>query len=115
GATIARNAQTHYQAQEAEAASESATLRAPQELETYKRRFLYNAALYRAKKRAVEFAQESVRLATLGYNAGTRTSTDVLDAELDLIRARAGVVRAQVDGSEALINLELAVGKGLRQ
>lgn len=113
GATIARNAQTHYQAQEAEAAAESANLSAPQEFETFKRRYLYNSGLYRARRRAVDMAQESVRLATLGYNAGTRTSTDVLDAELDLIRARAGVVRAQVDGSEALINLELAVGKGL--
>jgi outer membrane protein TolC len=113
GATLARNFQTHYQAQQAEAAAESATLRAPQEFETFKRRYLYNATLYRARRRALEMAQESVRLATLGYNAGTRTSTDVLDAELDLIRARAGIIRAQVDGSEALINLELAVGKGL--
>jgi outer membrane protein TolC len=113
GATLARNFRTHYQAQEAEAAAERAKLQAPQEFETYKRRYFYNARVYAAKRRAVEMAQESVRLATLGYNAGTRTSTDVLDAELDLIRARAGVVRAQVDGADALINLELAVGKGL--
>jgi outer membrane protein TolC len=113
GATLARNFESHYRAQQAEAAAESATLRAPQEFETYKRRYIYNASLYRARRRALEMAEESVRLATLGYNAGTRTSTDVLDAELDLIRARAGIVRAQVDGSESLINLELAVGKGL--
>jgi outer membrane protein TolC len=113
GASLSKNFQTHYQAQQAEAAAESASLHAPQEFEIYKRRYLYNAGLYRAKRRALEMAQESVRLATLGYNAGTRTSTDVLDAELDLIRARAGVVRAQVDGADALINLELAVGKGL--
>jgi outer membrane protein TolC len=112
GATLARNFETHYRTQEAEAEAEARTLQAPKDFELYKRSYLYNSNLYRAKRRALDMAQESVRLANLGYNAGTRTSTDVLDAELDLIRARAGVVRAQVDGAQALINLELAVGKG---
>jgi outer membrane protein TolC len=60
----------------------------------------------------VDKAQESVRLATLGQKAGTRTTTEVLDAELDSFRSSAGVVSAQMDAAEALINLELALGKG---
>ena len=45
--------------------------------------------------------------------AGTRTSSETLDAELDLFRARAGVVNAQVNASEAQIRLELALGRRL--
>jgi OMF family outer membrane factor len=81
------------------------------DFENYRRRFLYNVSLYKARSHAIESATESVRLAKISYQAGTRTSTEVLDAELDLFRARAGVVRAQVESAEALINLELALGR----
>jgi outer membrane protein TolC len=54
-----------------------------------------------------------VRLATLGLKAGTRTHTEVLDAELELFRARAGVIKAQADAMEAFINLELSLGEPL--
>jgi outer membrane protein TolC len=56
-----------------------------------------------------------VRLARLSYDAGSRTNTDVLDAELDLFRTRAGVVQSQLSAAEALINLELAFGSSLSQ
>lgn len=111
GASLSRFKQTAYQAEQAQAALDAIRLSAPEDLETWKRRFYYNVELYRAKRRAVETAQESVRLANLGYGAGTRTSTDVLDAELDLFRAKAGVVRAQLNGIEAAGRLEVALGK----
>jgi outer membrane protein TolC len=111
GASIARQKESLYQAQQAELASKAAQMKAPTEFETWKRRYRYNAALFEARKRAVDAAKESIRLAKLGVRAGTRTNTDLLDAELDYFRAGAGVVKAQLDSVEALINLELALGR----
>ncbi len=113
GALLARQYETVYQREQAESQARMAVLHAPLDIKTWNRRLLYNIALYGARLRAIESAEESVRLAKLSYGAGTRTSTDVLDAELDLFRARAGVVRAQVDTAEARLNLELALGRHL--
>jgi len=111
GAAIARQKEASYNQLASEASAQAATLRAPNEFETYKRKFTSNVALYRARKRAIDSAEESVRLAKVGFGAGTRTTTDLLDSELDLFRARAGVVRAQVDAAQALINFQLALGR----
>jgi outer membrane protein TolC len=110
-ASLARSKEAVYQATAAQASTRITELQAPIDLELWKRRYALNTQIYLAKKSDVEKAEESVRLATLGIRAGTRTSTEVLDAELDLFRARAGVVRAQVDAAEAKINFELAVGQ----
>jgi outer membrane protein TolC len=87
-----------------------AMISSPHEFEVWKRKFIYNKALYLARKRAVEKSSESVRLASLGVRAGTKTHSETLDAELELFRARAGVIRAQMDALEAWANLELALG-----
>ena len=113
GASIAHQKETIYASQQAEATATAGLLKAPNDFELWKRRFTYNVALYKARTHAIESAEESVRLAKLGFNAGTRTTVDVLDAELDLFRARAGVVQAQVDAAEAILNLELALGRKL--
>jgi len=111
GATLARHQQAVHQAAQAELAAREAEIRLPTDIDQWKRKFLYNVSLYSARVRAIEMADESVRLARLGFDAGVRTNTDVLDAELDLFRARAGVVRAQLDAAEAFLNLELALGR----
>jgi outer membrane protein TolC len=49
----------------------------------------------------------------VGFKAGTRTTTDVLDAELEEFQASAGLVQAQINSLEALIQLELVTGKRL--
>ncbi len=72
-----------------------------------------SVVLYQAKLTDVDKAKESARLATLGFKAGTRTTTDVLDAELEQFRAEAGLVQAQLNALEALNNLEMAIGKGI--
>jgi outer membrane protein TolC len=110
---IARQRVAAAQQVQAERISQAANLRAPADFELWKRRFLTQVQLYKARTHAIESAQESVRLSHLSYEAGTRTSTEVLDTELDLFRARAGAVRAQLDAAESLINLELAVGHHL--
>ena len=111
GYSIARQLEAHYDKVAAEATARAAVLNAPDEFETYKRRFTSNVSLFRARQRAIDSAEESVRLARAGFSAGTRTTTDLLDSELDLFRARAGLVRAQVDAAQAFINFQLALGR----
>ena len=109
--SIALARQAFYERVQAENSLEQSRLQLPYDLNFWKRRYVYSSTLYRAKRSDIEKAQESVRLATEGFRAGARTSTEVLDAELDLFRARAGVVNAQTSSLEALINLELALGR----
>jgi outer membrane protein TolC len=112
-APSSRAVQAEAREAQAVATKRQAYLKNKYDFDFWKRRYLYSASLYKAKTDDVEKAQESVRLATQSFKAGARTSSDVLDAELDLFRARAGVVNAQVNAVEALVNLELALGKEL--
>lgn len=112
-ASTAKSAQADARQVQAAETTRQARLKSNYDFDFWKRRYLYSASLYQAKLVDVEKAQESVRLATQSFKAGTRTSSEVLDAELDLFRARAGVVNAQVNAAEALVNLELALGKEL--
>jgi outer membrane protein TolC len=111
GATLARSQENAARLKEAEASIRMARIQVPQDIENWKRKYALSSQVYFAKSSDVQKAEESVRLATLGLRAGTRTSTEVLDSELDLFRARAGVVKAQVDAIEAKTNLELALGQ----
>jgi outer membrane protein TolC len=112
-ASSAQSAQADARQVQARETTRQAKLKDSYDFDFWKRRYLYSAALYKAKTVDVEKAQESVRLATQSFKAGTRTSSEVLDAELDLFRARAGLVNAQVSAAEALISLELSLGKEL--
>lgn len=109
--SISRSKQAIYQKIQVEKQLEGARLQAPNDFEFWKRRYLYSAALYDAKLSDVKKGEESVRLAKAAMNAGVRTNSEVLDAELDLFRARAGLVNSLRGSAEAKIKLELAVGK----
>lgn len=113
GESIAKANEADEQAKEARDDYASAQLQTPYEFDLWKRRLVSSVSLYRAKLTDVDKAKESARLATLGFKAGTRTTTDVLDAELEEYRASAGLVQAQLNALEALINLELVTGKRL--
>jgi outer membrane protein TolC len=82
----------------------------PADLEEAKKRFAYDIINYKAKLSSVRKAEEAVRLARGGVRAGTRTNTETLDAVVDLNRAKAASVKAQIDAVEALGQLELIVG-----
>ncbi len=110
---IAKSKEVGAQAVQAEKALEIARIQAPTDLEFWKRRFLYSAALYNAKLSDVKKSEESVRLAKAAMKAGVRTNSEVLDAELDLFRARAGLVNSLKNSTEARIHLELAIGRKL--
>ena len=92
-----------------------ALLHVPVEFDSWKKRFQTASVNYKAKVLNVSRAQESVRLAQESYRAGTRTNSEVLDAELDLFRSRAGVVSTQLSAEEALINLESVTGRTIER
>jgi outer membrane protein TolC len=111
GVSYSKSRQAEYRQIEAEKTSQEAKLQLPYEFSYWKKRFLSNADHYLTRQLDVSRSEESVRLAKEEEKAGTRTSTETLDAELDLFRAKAGVVNAQVNAAEAEIRLELVVGR----
>ncbi|HTA77643.1 MAG TPA: TolC family protein [bacterium] len=113
GISLAKAKEAEEKANGANADLRAIQIQAPYDFDTWKRKLVSSAAVYQAKLTDVDEAKESVRLATLGFKAGVNTTTDVLDAELDKFTASAGLVQAQVGMLEAVINLELAIGKRL--
>ena len=105
--------QNQYKAIAAEKSLKKAHLDAPTEFSFWKKRYLYSASLYQAKNSDLKRAEETVRLAGAGFKAGVRTTTEVLDAELELFRARAGIVTTQLNCLESKIKLELSTGESL--
>ena len=82
----------------------------PANLEEARRRFSYHVMNYKSKLSSIRKAEEAVRLAQGGLKAGTLTNTDVLDAVVEWNRAKATVIKSQIDAIDALGQLELAVG-----
>ena len=113
GSSLAKANESNEQAKQAQEDYRSTQLQTPNDFDLWKRRLVSSVALYKTRLEDVDKAKESARLATLGFKAGTRTTTDVLDAELEEYRASAGLVQAQLNALEALINLELVTGKRL--
>ena len=109
--SIAKNREAKADAFKSQKLVKQSLIHIPVEFENWKRKFETASVNYKAKVLNVSRAQESVRLAQEGYRAGTRTNGEVLDAELDLFRSRAGVVSTQLNAEEALINLESVVGR----
>ena len=86
-------------------------LKAANDVEFWKKKLMYFISVYQSRQSDIQKAGESVRLAKEGRKVGVRTNTDLLDAELELFRAQASSVNAQIGAVEALINLELATGQ----
>ncbi len=110
-ASIARSHEADADYVKSQKLVRQASLHIPVAFDNWKKRFETASVNYKAKVLNVSRAQESVRLAKEGYRAGTRINSEVLDAELDLFRARAGVVSTQLSAELALINLESVVGR----
>ncbi|MBF0361332.1 MAG: TolC family protein [Oligoflexia bacterium] len=73
----------------------------------WKKRYKLAYSQYHARLRSISKAEESVRLAKVGIRNGTRTNSELLDAELDLFRARANLIKSKLDAIEASFNLKL--------
>jgi outer membrane protein TolC len=109
--SIAKSKESIEQRVQVEKSSRIALLKAKQDLEFWKRKYIYFCSVSKSRINDVQKASESVRLAKEGRRVGARTNTDLLDAEGELFRAKAGLVTAQVGAVEALISLELATGQ----
>jgi outer membrane protein TolC len=111
GVSYARARQDEARKVQAEKAVEQARIPVSNDFAYWKRRYISNTDHFTSKQLNVKRSLESVRLAREEERAGTRTSSEVLDAELDLYRSKAGEVNAQVNALESLINLELVLGR----
>ncbi|MDJ0631979.1 MAG: TolC family protein [Xenococcaceae cyanobacterium MO_188.B29] len=60
-------------------------------------------------QKALELAEESLRLARLRFQAGVGTQTEVIEAQSDLTTARANLLRAVIDYNQSLNQLQRAV------
>ncbi len=103
----------HAQREKIEADINAAKLNAYGDFEQMKRKYISNTRRFEIKNLDTQRSEESVRLARLEARAGSRTNTEVLDAELDLFRSKAGSVLAKMNAVEALINLEITLGRRL--
>ena len=110
-ALISRNRAQAHLADESAALARELHLRSLGEEENWFRQLRYSATQYQAKKRALESASEEFRLAKIGFTAGSYTNSQVLDAQVDVTRAKAGILRAQIDNREALGKLEAMFGR----
>lgn len=110
---MARSRESAEQKYQADRQLKMAQLHSKEEFELWRRKFIYFCSVYQARVSDVAKSDESVRLAKEGRRVGARTNTDLLDAESELFRARAGQVNAQIGAIEALINLELTTGQKL--
>lgn len=81
----------------------------PEQIETMKDRFEYDLVNFKAKQNSLHKAEEAARLARMELKAGTRTGSEILDSVVDLNRARAAAIQAQVETIEDLGRLELAL------
>ncbi len=113
GAAEARNREAIEKKVQNEKALRMAELKAAQDVALWKRKYHYFYSVYKSRQSDIGKAKESVRLAKEGRRVGSRTNSDLLDAETDLNRAQAGAIHAQLGVIEALINLELATGQSL--
>lgn len=111
--SIAKSHEAAAQRIQLENSLRTSELKAKQDIEFWKRKFNYFNTVYLSKVADLEKSNETIRLAKEGRRQGVRTTTDLLDAELDLFRSRAGLVTAQIGAIEALISLELATGQHL--
>jgi outer membrane protein TolC len=113
--SIAKSKESIEQKYQAEKTLRQAELKAQRDFDYWKRKYVYFCSVYEARKNDIVKAEESVRLSREGQKVGARTNTDVLDAEAELFRARAGAVNAQIGAIEAIVNLELSSGEKLVQ
>jgi outer membrane protein TolC len=113
GVSVSKSHAAQAGAQRAENQYQETLLTLPSDFELWKRRYIYSAHAFDSKNQNLKSSEESFRISGVSFQQGRKTITDVLEAETDLFRARAGVVQAQLDAEEALVKLELTIGKDI--
>lgn len=111
GVSYSRSQQAIQKKVQSEKLLRAYDIQASKDLNIWTRRYLSQCRIYRARMEDIKRSEESVRLAKEGRKVGARTESEILDAEVDLYRSRAGAVKAQLAAVEAIINLQLAEGR----
>jgi len=65
-------------------------------------------------EKAVELAEESLRLARLRFQAGVGTQTDVIEAQSELTTARGNLLGSVINYNQSLVQIERAVTNNTR-
>lgn len=112
-ASSAKDHQSIEQKHQAETQLRTLKLKSKQDFEFWKRKLNYYIINYEARLNDIQKSLESVRLAKEGVKVGSRTNTDLLDAEAEVYKAQAGAVNAQMGFIESYYNLELTLGKNI--
>ena len=112
--STARTYQSLSEKNELEQNLNARRLKAIVDIQFWRRKYSYFNALYSARTREIGKSEESLRLARVGQREGTRTSSDLLDAQSELFRSKAGAINAQLGSIEAFLNLEMATGKPIK-
>ena len=99
---------------EAEAVLSSKRNKGRTDAELWRRKLHYYSNLSMTRRGDVSKSEESLRLAKVGQKEGTRTTTDLLDAEAELFRSKANEINAQIGAIESLINFEIATGQKIK-
>jgi outer membrane protein TolC len=90
-----------------------ARIQAATDVQTNESDYQFQLSQFVANTDNLDRSKRSVQLALSGLRSGTQTNTDVLDAELDLFNARAGVIQSQIKALEAQVKFENAIGRTL--
>lgn len=113
--SFSRSKQTTEQFIQAEKSYRITELKAQKDFEICKRKYHFFLNLFKARNNDITKSRESVRLAREGRRVGSRTNADLLDAEADLYKSQAGAINAHLGAVEALINLQISIGKKIKK
>ncbi len=111
--SFAKSGQAEMQALQINNTLQIAQLKAKSDSLLWKRKFLYNCSVYKAKSADIDRSIEALRLSKAGRKVGVRTNTDILDAQADLNRSKIAQINSQIGTIESLVNLELSLGQKL--
>ena len=111
GNTSAKAVQAEQKVVQAE--NSKALLREGIQLEVYKNYLTLKSSLDKVSvnKLAVESAQENYRITKSKYNQQLATSTDLIDAEVELLNAKTNLTTSLVDQEIAKVELNKSVGR----
>ena len=111
GYRLATTKSYNSQLRQAEYAEQKARLEAGQQVQVAWMRYAQAKATYEAGVEELALAEETLRLAELGFTAGTNSWLDVQDTQMMLNQARLGLLSSRMMRDLAAVELEMATGR----
>ena len=111
GYRLATSRSYNSQMRQAEYMAQKARLEANQQIRVAWSRYAQAQETYSASVEEVALAEETLRLAELGFAAGTNSFLDVQDTQLMLNQARIGLLSSRMMRDLAAVDLQVATGR----